>query len=82
MMCFLLKLCIFFERGLIVFSLLGLASRSLAQGDMWEEKTNMPTPRLGLATSVVNGKIYAIGGYPAANIAGMAHAPQKTFQKA
>lgn len=30
--------------------------------DTWKEKKNMPTPRLGLGTCVVNGKIYAIGG--------------------
>ena len=28
----------------------------------WTRKTDMPTPRWGLATSAVNGKIYAIGG--------------------
>ena len=30
--------------------------------DTWITKANMPTARLGLSTSVVNGKIYAIGG--------------------
>lgn len=29
----------------------------------WENKTNMTTPRKQLTTSVVNGKIYAIGGF-------------------
>lgn len=29
---------------------------------LWEKKANMPTARWGLSTSVVNGKIYAIGG--------------------
>lgn len=29
----------------------------------WAKKANMPTERAGLDTSVVNGKIYAIGGY-------------------
>lgn len=31
--------------------------------DTWTEKVNMPTPRISLSTSVVNGKIYAIGGW-------------------
>ena len=30
----------------------------------WARKENMPTPRWGLSTSVVNDKIYAIGGTP------------------
>ena len=30
--------------------------------DTWQPKADMPTPRSGLATSVVDGKIYAIGG--------------------
>jgi hypothetical protein len=30
--------------------------------DKWAKKTNMPTPRGCLSTSVVNGKIYAIAG--------------------
>jgi N-acetylneuraminic acid mutarotase len=30
--------------------------------DNWTTKTSMPTARTGLATAVVNGKIYAIGG--------------------
>jgi RNA polymerase sigma factor (sigma-70 family) len=31
--------------------------------DEWTEKTGMPTPRMFLSTSAVNGRIYAIGGY-------------------
>jgi N-acetylneuraminic acid mutarotase len=30
--------------------------------DTWTKKADMPTPRIGLCTSVVEGKIYAIGG--------------------
>lgn len=30
--------------------------------DRWTKKTDMPTPRAGVAASVINGKIYAIGG--------------------
>ncbi|MBA7639906.1 N-acetylneuraminate epimerase [subsurface metagenome] len=41
---------------------LGLASVSLAAEETWTKKADMPTARLGLSTSVVNGKIYAIGG--------------------
>ena len=32
-------------------------------GDTWTKKADMPTARCYLSTSVVNGKIYAIGGY-------------------
>ncbi len=39
-----------------------VAAISLAQGDVWTQKADMPTTRLALAASVVNGKIYAIGG--------------------
>lgn len=34
--------------------------------DTWTRKADMPTARWGLATGVVNGKIYAIGGGNAA----------------
>jgi len=30
--------------------------------DKWTKKVDMPTPRSGVATSVIDGKIYAIGG--------------------
>jgi hypothetical protein len=30
--------------------------------DTWKKKAKMPTARAWLSTSVVNGKIYAIGG--------------------
>ncbi|MFQ6113029.1 MAG: kelch repeat-containing protein [bacterium] len=56
---------------LVIFGLLGVASLTLAQDDSWTPKTDMPTARLGLATAVVNGKIYAIGGYGAANLPGL-----------
>ncbi len=36
--------------------------RSLAQGDSWTRKADVPTPRLGLSSCVLNGKIYTIGG--------------------
>jgi RNA polymerase sigma factor (sigma-70 family) len=34
-------------------------------GGTWAEKANMPTARTHFSTSVVDGKIYAIGGYTA-----------------
>ena len=36
--------------------------------DEWVKKTAMPTPRCVFSTSVVDGKIYAIGGYLQGNI--------------
>ena len=41
---------------------LGLASVSLAVEDTWTTKADMPTARSYLSASVVDGKIYAIGG--------------------
>jgi hypothetical protein len=32
--------------------------------DAWTKETDMPTPRAYLATPVMGGKIYAIGGIP------------------
>jgi predicted secreted protein/N-acetylneuraminic acid mutarotase len=43
---------------------LGIAPLSLAVDDLWTTKADMPTARTYLSTSVVNGKIYAIGGSP------------------
>ena len=45
-----------------LIALLGVCAVGLAQVGTWTQKADMPTPRAGLATSVVNGKIYAIGG--------------------
>ncbi len=36
---------------------------NLAADGTWQQKANMPTPRSGFTTCVVNGKIFAIGGY-------------------
>lgn len=49
--------------SLILCGLLVISSMSLAAGDQLEPKTDVPTPRFGLCVSVVNGKIYAIGGF-------------------
>jgi len=48
--------------GVILASLfvLGMAIDSVA--NVWVQKTELPTSRLGCATAVVNGKIYIIGG--------------------
>ena len=40
-----------------------LTSAGSARADTWTQKTDMPTARNWLSTSVVDGKIYAIGGY-------------------
>jgi N-acetylneuraminic acid mutarotase len=47
---------------MVLFSLSGIASMALAAGESWTTRTDMPTPRWGLSASVVDGKIYAIGG--------------------
>ncbi len=39
-----------------------LSSAGSARAATWTQKTNMPTARWNLSTSVVDGKIYAIGG--------------------
>ena len=46
--------------GLILGGLFGTSTVSFA-GE-WEEKANMHVGRYALATSAVNGKVYAIGG--------------------
>ncbi|MCZ2809402.1 MAG: hypothetical protein O2V44_08615 [Candidatus Bathyarchaeota archaeon] len=35
--------------------------------DTWETKASMPTPRIGVQASVVDGKIYLVGGNSSAN---------------
>ncbi|MHC4461984.1 MAG: Kelch repeat-containing protein [Planctomycetota bacterium] len=54
---------------LMLNGLLCISSVSLGAAGTWKERAPMPTARLGLATAVVNGKIYAIGGYTASNSA-------------
>jgi len=48
--------------SLIWILVLVMTSLSLAIEDPWTMKADMPTARMYLSTSVVNGKIYAIGG--------------------
>lgn len=50
---------ILFIIGIILFH-----SNGLSQGGNWTTKTGMSQKRLGLSTTVVDGKIYAIGGVP------------------
>ena len=40
-----------------------------AEGGTWEKRADMPTARDAFSTSVVNGKIYAIGGWTPGDIA-------------
>ena len=48
--------------SLIWILVLVMTSLSSAIEDPWTTRANMPTARLCLSTSVINGKIYAIGG--------------------
>ncbi len=57
-----------FEKTKITFVIAGfvaaivLSSAGSARAATWTQKADMPTARYVLSTSVVNGKIYAIGG--------------------
>jgi N-acetylneuraminic acid mutarotase len=57
--------------GLVLYMLLSAASICPAEKDTWTKKADMPTARFSLATSVVDGKIYAIGGCQAGTSPGM-----------
>jgi len=50
--------------SLVLVLALVLASVSLAAEDIWTTKSPMPTARYVVSSSVVDGKIYAIGGDP------------------
>ena len=52
---------------LAVFGIFCMTSISFAQANTWTTKANMLTTRSGPSTSVVNGKIYVIGGVKDAN---------------
>jgi N-acetylneuraminic acid mutarotase len=47
---------------LMLWGILNIAPMTMAAVDTWTTRADMPTPRWGLSTSVVDGKIYAIGG--------------------
>lgn len=63
--------CLGFMLTFLIASVILVAPLSaLSQGN-WTEKTPMPTARYGLKVAVVEGKIYAIGGYDSlASLAG------------
>jgi len=48
--------------NVVVASLLSIASVCSAVEGTWTRKADMPTARLGLSASTVNGKVYVIGG--------------------
>ena len=48
---------------LVILGLLCIAFVTRAAGEAWTTKSNMPTARYGLAANIVEGKIYAIGGW-------------------
>lgn len=48
--------------GLLLSGLLSMTSISLAGGDTWVKKADMPTARNSFAVAVVDGKIYTFGG--------------------
>lgn len=52
----------------VLVFILALASMSLASDGTWTTKADMPTARIHLSTSVVDGKIYAIGGGSQPNV--------------
>ncbi len=47
---------------IVMVGLLTMGSLSLAAEGTWATRADMPTARWELSTSVVDGKIYAIGG--------------------
>ena len=49
-------------RAMVWVGLMSLASTGLAAEGVWTKKADMPTARICPSTSVVDGKIYAIGG--------------------
>ncbi len=52
---------------IFIASLISLPSVGFAQESKWTTKADMPTPRSWFSTSVVDGKIYAIGGWNGGN---------------
>ena len=54
--------------GLLLCGLLSLTTPGFAQQGTWSMKADMPTPRWGLSTSAVDGRIYAIGGLGRENV--------------
>lgn len=54
--------------GLLLSGLLSLTTPGFAQQGTWTKKADMPTPRWGLSTSAVAGRIYAMGGFGRGNV--------------
>jgi N-acetylneuraminic acid mutarotase len=59
------------KKTILIIWILCINPLSLAVEGVWTQKADMPTARGYLSTSVVNGKIYAIGGGPSALQAGV-----------
>ena len=57
--------------NLLLLPLLILLFIGCQQTNTWNQKADMPTARLGHATCEINGNIYVIGGYSAANAPGL-----------
>src|SRR5258705_331796 len=51
--------------------LLALPSRAAADGISWTAKKPLPTPRAYLGAVVLQGKIWAVGGYSGSNLANL-----------
>lgn len=56
-----------FLLGLVVITLMVtnpsfVNGETIIEGGHWELKSDMPTPRTGLAVEALNGKVYAVGG--------------------
>jgi len=60
-------LLFFFITGSFIPVLNSILASSALVGDSWNTKTSMNEPRYRLEVVVVDGKIYAIGGYTSAN---------------
>ncbi len=54
--------------GLLLCGLLSLTTPGSAQQGTWSKKADMRTPRWGLSTSAVDGRIYAMGGLGRENV--------------
>ena len=47
---------------IVAFGMISMTPISLVAEDGWTTRADMPTARSGLTTSVVEGRVYAIGG--------------------
>jgi N-acetylneuraminic acid mutarotase len=55
--------CIAIRDVALLIAASSIVSTGFAQNGVWTTKTSMPTPRSALASAVVDGKVYAIGGF-------------------